>query len=378
MAAAEKQNIPSLDDMKAWAKDQSGKNWERLLSGLTDIFLSDSEANASRYGDDYADIVCRLLEQVDEEGRMELAQRISEEVHYPGRVVLRLAKDEHAVAAPVLEKSPVLKDADLLDVIGAKTSEHSLSISRRKQLGHKITDLLVAHGDPEIVRSMAANPGASFSDKTYRLVAEKAKSDPLLQERLVGRADLTQALAVQIAPFLSEELRGKLQAAQSGGPINAAGKRQGPSLLDSLDEIAKETGSKKNPVAAKKPAAPSAEPLEVNSRLDKIARQMAEADQSGALCIALKDAGRVSEDMVSKALFNRNGRPISVLCRALKLSSPTFEAIARMRANTLGQSMKDVATLVKAYEAIPAAEADTTIKKLQAMSQVGSKPGGDA
>lgn len=372
MAAAEKQNIPSLDDLKAWAKDQSGKNWERLLSGLTDIFLSHSEENASRYGEDYADIVCRLLDQVDEEGRAELAQRISEEVHYPGKVVLRLAKDEHTIAAPVLEKSPVLQDADLLDVIGAKTSQHSLSISRRKQLGHKITDMLVAHGDPEIVRSMAANPGATFSEKTYRLVAEKAKSDPLLQQSLVGRQDLTQALAVQIAPFLSEELRGKLQASQSGAP-SATGKREGPSLLDSLDEVTKETGTKKSSRPAPKPEAAAEEDmLPANSRLDKIARQMAEADQSGALCIALKDAGRVSEDMVSKALFNRNGRPISVLCRALNLSSQTFEAIARMRANTLGQPGKDVAVLVAAYGEIPASEAASTLKKLQTMSKGGA------
>ena len=235
MSTAE--TVPTLEELQAWARDPSREKWRNLIGALTDLFIENIEADSSEYGDAFAEVICRMLDDVATEVRKELSERVAPMESFPGQVVRRLANDEQAeVAMPMLEHSPVLTEKDLIGVIEMMLPDHTRAISRRKKLNEKLTDVLVRRGDAEAVRSMAANPGAKFSPKTYRIVAEKAKTDVDLQESLVSREDLTHVISLQITPFLSEELKARLRALDAPP--------EGGSLLDSLSEITSESERK--------------------------------------------------------------------------------------------------------------------------------------
>ena len=231
------QTVPTLDELQAWARDPSREKWRNLIAALTDLFVENIDTDNAEHGEAYAEVVCRMLDQVATEVRKELSERVAPIERFPGRVVRRLASDEEAeVATPMLEHSPVLTEKDLITVIEMMMPDHNKAISKRKQLNEKLTDALVKRGDVETVRSMTANPGAKFSPKTYRIVAERAKTDVGLQESLVSREDLTHVITCQITPFLSEELKARLRALEAPP--------EGGSLLDSLTEIASESERK--------------------------------------------------------------------------------------------------------------------------------------
>src|SRR5262245_28068422 len=83
-----------------------------LLRVLTDLYLQ----KPSHTHDDeryYTELAMRLIEAADLSTRISLAARLAQYAAAPHEVVLRLARDEIAVAEPILRQSPNLSAAEL-------------------------------------------------------------------------------------------------------------------------------------------------------------------------------------------------------------------------------------------------------------------------
>lgn len=351
--------VPSLDELQNWARDPSRQKWRNLIAGLTDLFLTNLEVDTGEHSDAYAELVCRLLDDVASEVRKELSERVAPIDHFPGKVVRRLANDEvAAVATPMLEHSPVLTETDLLGVIEMMLPDHIRAISRRKSLGEKVTDVLVKQGDPETVRTMAANPGARFSPKTYRLVAERAKTDVNLQESLISRDDLSHVISLQIKPFLSEELKARLRALEAPP--------EGGSLLESLSEITSEAERKAK--ARKERAA-------IYSLVEQVREGGANASaETIKLCATgdvalltnfLAGIAQLPEQTISASMSNANGTPLAVTLRGLGLSMEAAEAIGQVRGHHLNLSKQQIDLWLENYAKIPMREAERSLQMLR-------------
>jgi uncharacterized protein (DUF2336 family) len=351
--------VPTLEDLQDWARDPSRQKWRNLIAGLTDLFIANLGAETDEHGDAYAELVCRLLDDVASEVRKELSERVAPIDHFPGKVVRRLASDEEAaVATPMLEHSPVLTEADLLGVIDMMLPDHTRAISRRKTLGEKLTDVLVKHGDQETVRVMAANPGARFSPKTYRLVAERAKTDVDLQESLVSRDDLSHVISLQIKPFLSEELKARLRALEAPP--------EGGSLLDSLTEITSE--AEKKAKARKERAAIYTLVEQVRAGDANVSAETIKLCETGdvpALTSFLSGIAQLAEQTVSSSMSSANGMPLAITLRGLGLSREAVEAIGRVRGHYLNLTEGDVELWVESYGRIPLREAEKSLQLLR-------------
>ena len=369
MSAATDQRVPTLADLEKWARNPSDDNWPKLLRVLTDLFVANIESHAKQHGDAYSEIVCRLLDEVATDVRTELSERVAPLEKFPGQVVRRLANDQDdSVAGPVLEHSPALSESDLLEIIEKMLPERSLAITRRKEIGRKITDVLVAQGDSQIVRSVAGNPGAAFSDRTMRIVAEKAKSDPDLQGRLVGRGDISHSVAVQLTPFLPQELKDRLNvldASESG------------SLLESLSEVTGDSGgtkpSRKNQVEAR---VAIDEVRAGNATMDETAAKIAALGHVSVLFMFLGEMAGVAEKTIAGSFTSKNGTPFAVFCKGLRLSQPAFTSIAQLRAKRLGTSAADSIRYIDGYAKLSANEAEKTLKMLQKKRENPAGEGG--
>jgi uncharacterized protein (DUF2336 family) len=121
-----------------------------------------------------------------------------------------LANDAIEIARPILEKSDVLRDEDLIEIIRTRTDEHRLCIAMRDRVSEAVSDALVEEGSPNVVEALLKNPHAEISKSAMSyLVAESRRVDRF-QEPLLLRHDLPPELAHRMFWWVSAALRRKI------------------------------------------------------------------------------------------------------------------------------------------------------------------------
>src|SRR6185437_17157941 len=96
----------------------------------------------------------------------------------PVNIIHKLAFDDAIeVAGPVLRESKQLETYALVANACTKSQAHMLSISKREKLEERVTDELVKRGNQEVVKSVAANSGARFSDFGFLHMIKRAEGD---------------------------------------------------------------------------------------------------------------------------------------------------------------------------------------------------------
>jgi uncharacterized protein (DUF2336 family) len=120
-----------------------------------------------------------------------------------------------AVAQPLLERSSVLSDDDLLEIIAAHPPAGALvHMARRERVGADLADAIAADGDVEAVTSLLANKSAQIREETLdRLVDHAAEVEPW-HEPLVTRPSLPKRSILKIAEFVADSLLDALKARQ--------------------------------------------------------------------------------------------------------------------------------------------------------------------
>src|SRR3546814_19929853 len=105
-----------------------------------------------------------------------------------------LANDEIEVAQAVLERSKVLQDQDLIDVVLRRAEEHRMAIALRNDVSAAVAEALVEKAGPDVIEALIRNPDATLSRRAMEmLVAESKRFDrfqeplPTTEERPVGK-----------------------------------------------------------------------------------------------------------------------------------------------------------------------------------------------
>ena len=96
------------------------------------------------------DLVMPLIEQVSPESRLYAASTLADRTSAPPRLVRALACDLPDIAEPLLARSPVLSELDLIVVIARGGRPHARIMARRPDLPPAIRNLLAMLRDPEI------------------------------------------------------------------------------------------------------------------------------------------------------------------------------------------------------------------------------------
>ena len=157
-------------------------------------------------------ISIEFLEKLSRDQATRVRAILAEEIKLldcvPKSVVDALARDvEDVVAAPILEYSPLLSDADLIEIIAGATADHALSaVARRRPLSHEVSDAIVGTLDIPAVAALLANPRASIREQTLDKLVETAKSISALHAPLALRPDLSARTIRRLAAFVGTAL----------------------------------------------------------------------------------------------------------------------------------------------------------------------------
>jgi len=140
-----------------------------------------------------------------------LAEEIKSLDCLPKRIIDRLARDVEEVAAPVLEYSPLLSDADLVEIISSAQARFALTaIAKRRPLSANVSEAIAEALDVSAVSELLFNTDAKIRAQTLDKIIEHGSRIKEWHLPLVLRNDLSQRAIRRLAGFVSAALLGKL------------------------------------------------------------------------------------------------------------------------------------------------------------------------
>jgi uncharacterized protein (DUF2336 family) len=152
---------------------------------------------------------------IDNSGRVRgaIARALKQSIDAPPHVVQALARDiEIKVASPILRNSPMLGDADLVDIMNSGPIKGVLSaIAKRRNVGHGVTDLLVNRaiatpGEESAVADLLANETARIGTGTMTKIIDVAPKHGDWHGPLAARKDLTSDNLRRVASIPSDAI----------------------------------------------------------------------------------------------------------------------------------------------------------------------------
>ena len=129
----------------------------------------------------------------------------------PKRVIDLLARDIEDVAAPILEYSPLLSDADLVEIVSTAQARFALTaIAKRRPLSANVSEAIATALDVPAVAALLANSSAQIREPTLEKIIDHGSRIKEWHLPLVLRNDLSQRAICRIAGFVSASLLDKL------------------------------------------------------------------------------------------------------------------------------------------------------------------------
>ncbi|BDV35304.1 DUF2336 domain-containing protein [Methylocystis iwaonis] len=142
--------------------------------------------------------------------RRALADNLASAVDAPHAIVSALAADQSDIAAPILSRSPLLTEAELIDcaAIGDAFAQSAIALRARVPAG--VCAALAEVGAREAAISLAVNPGADLPEFSMRRMIERFGDDAEMREALLARPwlpatvrnDLVKATAASLSAFV--------------------------------------------------------------------------------------------------------------------------------------------------------------------------------
>lgn len=159
--------------------------------------------------DDRAAAEGALLMMLDDPSplvRQAMAEVFSRHDDAPVAIVRALSVDQPSVALPILECSPLLIDADLVDIVATGGVDIQCAVARRIDLAAPVCAALAEVGHPRAVLELIENVLAEVPEFSLARIVERYGHLAAIRETLLARDDLPATCRLALAAKLSETL----------------------------------------------------------------------------------------------------------------------------------------------------------------------------
>jgi uncharacterized protein (DUF2336 family) len=316
----------------------SGTSDQRIhtLARITDLFVLGAENYSDEQIDIFDDVMIKIAARIEAKSLARLSSRLAPVPNAPKRTVKELAfHQDIAVARPVLVGSERLDESDLVDNARTQSQEHLLAISERKSLSEAITDVLVERGDREVVRSVASNTGARFSNAGFRRLVTRSTGDDLLTTSVGSRRDIPRAHYLKLIERASASVREKLTALN---PQDAVAVKT--AVAEVTGGIRSETRDASSNYAEAKT---QVEALARSKQLNEQAiHQFARERKFEQTVTALSLLCDVEIDVVERAMLDPGAEVALILAKYANLSWTTAKAILLLQSAERGLTAQDL------------------------------------
>jgi uncharacterized protein (DUF2336 family) len=316
----------------------------RALWYTTDLLIAGS------YSDEevttFGEVIGWLADEIEVAARAQLAKRLARIDNAPVNVIHKLAFDDAIeVAGPILQESERIEPYALVANINLKSQSHMLAISKRKSIEESVTDLLVTRGDQEVVKSVAANDGARFSEFGFLHMIKRAEGDSILAEQLGLRKDIPRQVFQQLIAKASDDVRKRLELERPAMTGH---------IQSSVTDVTGLLQSKFGPVSRS---------YFVAKRLVTTQHQYGNLNETSISAYAY--AHRLDEvtigmsllcalpgDVIERVLLDRNRKTLLILAKALDFSWSTAMALLFLGAKDHRITKNDLNELEKEFSSL--------------------------
>ncbi len=348
-----------LEDLVRLARDKSAKSRSVLFAAINDLYSDDEQLLSDQDRALMLDIIRRLIREVETSVRRALAERLAGRRDAPEDLVIALANDEIEVAHPILLKSEVLKDPELIEIVQHRTMEHQVAIAMRPAVSEDLSEALVETGNEPVITTLLSNQGAMISNSTMVHLVEQAGEVKSYQEPLVHRHDLSPELAKKLYWGVSAALRQHIldNFALDPSEVDEA-------MEETVRELmAKEAGVVSTAATARKPAGgPEDHDVHILIRLLR----------HGEIAMFLDKFVSLSGlrlTLVRRLLFEPGGEGLAIACKGIGLDTYAFVSIfLRFRQGRLGDKSIEAHELSRAlsfYNRTSLAAAQAVMRRWQ-------------
>src|SRR5215468_2835694 len=147
-----------------------------------------------------------LLDDASPLVRQAMSEVFSRSAEAPAAIVQALSLDQPSVALPVLEYSPLLIDADLVDIVATGNDEMQCAIARRIKLPAAVCAAIAEVGSPASALELIENPYAELAPFSWDRIVERHGHLAAIRESMLVLEDLPGATRAALVAKLSETL----------------------------------------------------------------------------------------------------------------------------------------------------------------------------
>ncbi len=138
--------------------------------------------------------------------REAMAEVFSRSTEAPAAIVQALALDQASVALPVLEHSPLLIDADLVDIVATGNCAMQCAIARRTNLPASVCAAIAEVGTPSAALELIENAHAELAPFSWERIVERHGHLAAIRESMLVLEDLPAATRAALVAKLSDTL----------------------------------------------------------------------------------------------------------------------------------------------------------------------------
>ncbi len=346
--------IGELEEAIARGKSDTRVN---TLRRITDLFVGQAIPPSGGPLELFDEVIGRLAADIEVKARAELSRRLAPLAVAPANVVKMLASDENIeVAQPILTNSEQLDEPTLVEVAKQRGQQHLLAISQRRVVTEAVTDVLVDRGNPTVLRTVAGNAGASFSDGGYSQLVNKAEDDDLLAFAVAGRKDIAPMHFAQIVARASEAVLLKLRATH-------------PHLESQIAGVISEVTASLTPQNKSRDYSDAEDivaPLHANGKLDgQAVGAFAKGGKFEETVVSLSLLCRLPVTAVEEIMLGEQRDTALILAKAADLSWPTAKAILTAHAPQVALSQHDLDKAEQNYRGLSTGTAQRVLRFFQ-------------
>src|SRR5260370_23575217 len=311
--------IAELEDA---VRDGTSAKRVQTLRRVTDLFLNDGDRLSDEQVKVFDDVLCLLITRVETRAKAELSKRLAPVAYATCEVIQPLASDDEiSDAGEVLMHSSRVSTDTLVEIASTKGQAPRVATAARANLTEEVTDVIVDRGEGKVIRKLATNASAQFSEAGYSGIIARAEEDDELIEILGLRVDLPVKFLRELLRRAKEAVRARLLAIAPAA-------------------IQEEIKRVMNDVAREKPAPTRSFGVaehfvrlmkELNELDDVAVYKFAEDGKFNEVAASLAILNEVPTEMMVRLLEGTRCDLVLIPCRSARLNWPTVEAILRKR-----------------------------------------------
>jgi uncharacterized protein (DUF2336 family) len=187
-----------------WVQTAAPGERAEATSALARAYLYSDLSSEDRLAAEAAMIV--LLDDPSPMVRRALADALANSNDAPHGVILALAQDQPEIAEKVAARSPILAEADLVDLVGTGGESVQCAIASRAPLSRAVAGAIAEVSGAAACLVLIENLSAETSVKSLARIAERHGQLSAIREALFAREDLQADTRQALVAKLSETL----------------------------------------------------------------------------------------------------------------------------------------------------------------------------